>query len=152
MRRALPLLLLLVTSLTACSYSTYFVVINESDVPVEVSYTLKERRGMKDYGLTPAEKWIEEVDNFDIPWREMEKHQYRYDEVAGTIVVALPPGKALSVERVSNYSTHDRENDDSFDIESIRVTGPHGSIQYSGREARTQFDERRRQVFAITYR
>ncbi|MCA1613154.1 MAG: hypothetical protein LC800_03150 [Acidobacteria bacterium] len=152
MRRALPLLLLLVASLSACSYSTYFVVANESDVPVEVYYTLKERRRLKDCCDPPAKKTVKQLQDSDAQWRELDVGEYRYDEGTRGVTVTLRPQEVLRVTRMSNYFAHGDGRDEFFDIESVRVTGAHGSIQYSGREARTQFVEGEGRIFAITYR
>ena len=152
MRRALPLCLLLALSLSGCSYRSDFVVINESGAPVEVYYALKEGRRIREWGIVPAKKHLKELEDFDVQWRDLAEGQYLYDEKTGGVTIMLMPGEALRVANLNNYFDHGEDRDDSFNIESIRVTGAHGNVQYSGREARTQFAERRRQIFAITYR
>ena len=153
MRRTLPLLLLLVASLSACSYSSQFVVINESDAPAEVYYALKEpREGPKNYCGRPAKKTVEQLEASDTQWRELGGNEYSCDDRARAVTVKLYPKEALLVERVRDYFNHDDGSDESFGIESIRLTGAHGSIQYSGRAARTHFVEGEQRVFAITYR
>lgn len=153
MRRVPPLSLLLVALLSACSFSSQFVVTNESDAVAEVRYTLKGRGALKFRCEPPAKKTVEQLEDSDVGWRELGADEYLCDEGARAVTVVLRPREALLVGRPKDYFEHTQESaDEAFDLESVRVAGAHGSIQYSGRMARTQFVERGNRVFVIAYR
>jgi hypothetical protein len=147
------LLALSLLALTACSYSTDFVVVNDSGSPVEVRYTLKSRYRL-DAGriARPAKKAFDKLDDDDTPWQHVPAGEFSYDPAAGAVTLTLHPGEALLVATASNWRGHgDRIQDDFFEIESVRIAGAGGVVHYEGRQAQYQFQRQDTQLFKLTY-
>ncbi|MDQ3685361.1 MAG: hypothetical protein M3430_07120 [Acidobacteriota bacterium] len=142
--------------LSSCSYSTNFVIVNKSKSPVEVQYILNyvqrndpsSRLSMYDM---PTKKALEDLEDYDVAWRDLRYDEYRYDESTRTVTVTLPPDEVLRVARTFNYSGHSSERDGFFRIEEIRITGANGSVCYEGKQAQYQFIEQDMNLYTMTY-
>jgi hypothetical protein len=147
-RRSLRLLsLLLLSALAGCSYSTDFVIVNDSGSPVEVRYTFKPRHPPEQ----PAKKPLDKLED-DTPWRTLSEGEFAYDMGSGAVTLTLGPGEALRACRHSGWRGHgDLNDDESFDLESVRIEGANGAVQYEGRQAQYQFRWEHDQLYKLTY-
>jgi hypothetical protein len=148
----LPLLLMPVVLSLACSRSYHFVIVNDSDGPLEVKYTFKPSDLPPDNNPRPMKKSAKDVENSEGEWRDIPVGQYQGDFKSGKVMVTLAPGEALRVDRISNYPGHASEHSDSyFHIANISLTGAKGSVIYEGRQALTQFREQSDGLYVIRY-
>ncbi|MCA1621929.1 MAG: hypothetical protein LC795_22170 [Acidobacteria bacterium] len=147
------LLALSLLALPACSYSTDFVVVNDSGSPVEVRYTLKSRyRRDECCTVRPAKKAFDKLDDGDTPWRDVPAGEFSHDRAAGAVTLTLYPGEALRVAKGSNWRGHgDSSGDEFFEIESISIAGAGGGVHYEGRQAQYQFQQQDSQLYKLTY-
>jgi hypothetical protein len=133
-RILLTMLLASVLLLSACSYGYDFVVVNKSDVVIEVQYKLKrhtpETPGKFVDINPPAKLSVSEFKKSKPAWRELAKEQYNFDNATGTFTVSVAPEEVLLVEYVYNY----RGDENQFDLENIRITGAKGSINLEGKQ------------------
>jgi len=140
-------------ALAACSYSTDFVVVNDSGSPVTVRYTFKSGyRAQSCCAERPAKRPLDRLDDDDAAWRDVPSGEFSYDASAGAVTLALGPGEALRVFTGSGWRGHGDEGDDqSFAIESVRIEGANGAVQYEGRQAQYQFRWENDQLYKLTY-
>lgn len=145
------LLALCVLALAACSYSTEFVIVNDSGSPVEVSYSFKNwHEGDACCPTRPAKRPLAKLDDADAGWGWLRPEDFRFDPVAGVVTVTLAPAEALLVERVSGYRGHG-DNDDFFRLASVSTTGADGAVYHEGRQAQYQFQRVNDNLYRLTY-
>lgn len=133
------ILLAMVLVLSSCSSIDDFVVINRSDVPVEVVYTFM-RRGSSELHVEPPRIMdATSLTNTDRLWGDVPREQYVLDTKTGTVAVKLAPGMALLLKSATNYQEDSEYADADFGISTLKLTGAKGSINLEGRQARMLF-------------
>jgi hypothetical protein len=156
MKRKFAAVLLLASALmsSGCSIICEFIVVNDSDAPLEVRYTHKPS-AMPHEGRfqVPGVVGAGRVDDSGKEWRQVPPERYTIDYKTGHVWVKVLPGEALRVAEITNYSGHDRQSDDSlFHIDSLSLDGARGSAKYQGRQAMTQFVDTDGGTYVIRYR
>jgi hypothetical protein len=145
-----------VVALTACSYSTEFVVINAANNPIEVRYRLKKpMNSLAPVRLpeVPSVKLIAELDQ-QIPWRPLPTSRFTFDPESRMAVVSLMPGESLRVEqrKLSEGPQDDAHQAANFSIEEINITGANGEVMFQGEQARKSFVPVSKTLYTLTYR
>jgi hypothetical protein len=137
--------------LAGCSYSTDFVIVNNSGGPVEVHYRLKggPPEGFASIGR-PWLKAAREVENDDAPWQELREGAVAYDPETGTHTFVLPPWQAARVLSETGWRGHSL-SDDSFPFKSLRLSGAGGVVSYEGKQAQYQFVYKNKNLYTLTY-
>lgn len=143
----------LVLLLTACSYISSFVILNETEQPIEVRYKVKPSPldPLQTVGL-PAKTAKANIRNRDKEWQTLTPEQYKFDREARTLTIQVMPDEALQVERITNYRGHDNAYPDSFAIEEISIKGASGEVKLQGDQARRSFIEESGSTYTLTYR
>lgn len=149
-------LLTSVVALTACGYSTNFVVINGANNLIEVRFRLKKPMDPLSPSRlpeVPSVKLISELDR-QIPWRELPTSRFTFDPSTRTAVVSLMPGEALRVEQrnLSDGPQDDAHRAANFSVEEIRITGTNGEMTLQGEQARKSFVPASKTLSTLTYR
>jgi hypothetical protein len=144
--------------LAACSYSSDFVIVNESDSPVEVRYQLKAydpsyHESYNEKFIYPALMSAEDLKRSSHEWKQLNEagKDFGFDEKSGTVSYQLPPQTALRVERILNY-VDNGHNETPFRISNISLNGPKGSVELRGRQAQFAFKGDPSGTYIITYR
>lgn len=141
MKRKIILIVILmpVLVLSACSVRNDFVVVNESDDPIEVQYQFKPSNSKTapsaDSIQPPAKLGIKEFPASGREWKDVPEEQFHYNDRTGILTVMVAQDEALLVDYVYNYS------EISFDLASLSTTGAQGSIRLEGRQTFRQFRE-----------
>ena len=140
--------------LTACSYTTNFVVVNATARPLELRYKVKAsaRDPLQLAGelLKTAE---ENLRNSDKGWQRLAPEEYTVDREARMITLRVMPHEAVAVRRLTNYGGHDDTADaETFAIEEIRLSGAGGELLLQGDEARRGFLAESDTLYALTYK
>ena len=150
----LILLTLFTLTLTACSYSTDFVVINDSANPVEVQYKVKNYPGSFAPPATPSTITSSQLDSHGgQQWKKLNSDQYQIDVETRTVIVRLMPHEALLVASMHNYGGHEDAWDaKEFPIDEIAVSGSDGELRLAGQQARITFSEISRALYTLTYK
>ena len=155
MRRYLTLLALAFLLLfSACSYISNFVVVNDSENPVDVRYRIKD----SPYELfqlvpEPAKAPGADLRGRNNQWAVLESGDYRLDPQARTITVKVQPHEALRLLYISNYPGHqDASGGTRFEIDEIVLTGSRGEIVIRGDDARKKFAEESESLYVLTYK
>jgi hypothetical protein len=155
MRRYLTILLLApVLLLSACSFTTNFVVLNESARPVTVKYRIKYSRSepFQEAG-EPAKIAEANLRDRDKQWQTLESGEYQLEREERTVTIELMPHEALRVFHLSNYSGHDEaDNVNRFGIDEISLSGASGEVGFQGDQARRQFVEESSTLYVLSYR
>ena len=153
MRRAsLFLLLLLTLALAGCSYSTSFVVVNESKQPVEISYKYKSHSAGGPFELheLPARVAADLLESKGgNEWQELGPSDYVLDRENRVVRVRIMPGEALRIYRFINYRGH--EDTRNYPFEEISIRGENGEVKYTGEKARSSFSEVSMSLYTLTY-
>jgi hypothetical protein len=144
----------LVLSLTACSYTSSFVVINGTEQPIEVRYKVKGSLSDPFQMVgEPAKTTEVNLRNSDKEWQPLSPEQYSLDREARTITVQVMPHEALRVGRITNYRGHgDSSPATTFIIEEINLKGVSGDVRLQGNQARRGFIEESANLYTLTYR
>jgi hypothetical protein len=142
-------LLLVVGTLTGCSFVTDLVVANLSDKPIEVKYRVKEYPGPFSPPERPATKATNQLTD-DSAWTELSADQYQLDPEKRTITVTVMPKSALLIQRVSGPGL---PNDAaSFAINEVLIVGAYGAVMLQGEQVQKSFIPESKKVYAIRYK
>ncbi len=155
MKRILvPLTFILALLLTACSYTTNFVILNATAQPVELRYKLKASpRDVLQVAGEPRKTAGEKLQNSDKEWRLLAPGEYSVDSEARTVTIRLMPHEAVLVRQLTNYGGHDDTSDaEAFAVEEIRLNGASGEVILQGDQARRSFQRESDNLYTLTYR
>lgn len=147
------LLMVLLASLllfAACSYTTDFVIVNETDGPITVRYEVEDFPGQFYVPLTPEVVAASELSEHDKQWNPV---QFEVDEASRSVTTRLMPGQALRIATMNSYGGHDDPNSAyKYSLRRITVSGSRGELDLMGEQARTTFTKVTRGLFTLTYR
>jgi hypothetical protein len=152
----LPGVIGFVVTLTACQSVVSYAVVNESNDRIQVRFVMKKPvSGTPD--PPPRElgiKSLSELSDLDKTWRGLEGAQIAFQPETRTVIVTLMPQEALRVEELWNVRCSDKDpvRQESYSIEQLSVTGPHGAIKLEGEQALTAFVQGPKGVCVLTYR
>lgn len=133
MRRLLLIVSLgLLLACAGCSYSTDFIVVNASEKPLLVTYTIRS----SDIGPilhagigTPAVLPIAELSERE--WRPLTANEYSFEPSTRTVTLSLPPNQGLLIDRGGEWRSNS-EMPSGFDIEKITLVGVNGETVIEG--------------------
>ena len=157
MRRSI-LLFIVFFALTfaACSYSTAFVIVNDSDQPIEVRYKVNRGAGVLSSGEAPAKIAASQVANrYRTQWRSLSPAEYQANQTdhAITLTVKVMPHEALWVTSMFHDIGDDDPNDvASWPIDEISIAGADGGMTFTGQKARKSFVYVSRVLYTLTYK
>ena len=140
--------------LTACSYTSNFVIINATDQPLELRYKVKasERDPIQMVG-EPRKTAEEKLRGSDREWRLLAPGEYEVNREARTVTIRLMPHEAVLVRQLTNYGGHDDTSDaEAFAIDEIRLNGASGEVTHQGDQARRSFVRESDNLYTLTYR
>ena len=149
------LLLILSLGLSACSYSTDFVVVNDADYAIQVTYKVKESpTGPPTLGpelsVVAAAKLEPKGKS---QWSKLDSARYSIDQVDRTVTVTLFPHEALLVTSMHHYIGDEDPNDvQNFQIQELSITGAAGEMKFTGDAARKAFKRVSRVLYTISYK
>jgi hypothetical protein len=153
MKRVLtPLTFALALLLTACSYTTSFVVINATDRPAELRYKVRDspRDPLSIVG-EPLKTAEGNLRSGDSKWQRLSPGEYTVDREARTLTLQLMPHEAVAVRRLTNYRGHDDISED-FAIVELRVQGAADELKLQGEETRWHFLPESDNLYTLTYK
>jgi hypothetical protein len=132
----LALLLLFTLTLTACSFSTDFVIVNASGRPNEVKYKIAETGiASLDAAEKPATIAASQLSSRE--WRELSSAQYVFDQETRMVTVTLMPDVALRVTRVRDWQEDSVM--DNFIVREIDIMGAGGGMMLKGDQVYKSF-------------
>ena len=134
---------------SGCSYSTDFAVVNESGAPLHVTYKVKAYPG-KFAPEIPATVPLSEMGSKSNDWTKIDSAEYQVDEHNHTVSLVLKPGQAIRVASLHNYTGHDDRED--FPIEELLIVGAHGQSQFTGDQARRNFEKISANLYTLSYK
>src|SRR5262245_6005456 len=153
--RYLALLTLLGSAviLSSCSYSTDFVIVNESVTQIVVRYRVKNHPGPFSPPGPPSIRAADSSSRANNPWSKLTSDRLQLDEAHRTVTVTVSPHEALLIANMHHYVSHDNEWDaKEFPIEEINVSGSHGELTVSGDQARRSFSKISVALYTLTYK
>lgn len=148
----LILLLASVSLFTACSQAIEFIVVNESDHPIQIRCKVMDLPGDPVAMIGPLSVTnASQLRAGNSEWRELSNGGYQVDHENRTVTVSTMPGEALLVKRVHWSDMKDGEPM-SFSIEAITITGASGEIMLQGRQVSKAFVQEKNQLYTFTYK
>lgn len=147
----LLILLLLTISLTSCSYSTDFVVLNNSDYPVEIVYRFKTTGFPLE--VEPMVVRSANLEMQDISkWTKLTPDRFRINQWNRTVSVRLAAKEALWVTSMHHYIGDEDPNDvKNFPVDEVSVRGADGEMRFTGDKARKAFERMSRVLYVLRY-
>lgn len=153
---ALVLLIAYSSLLTACSYAADFVIINESDSPIDVRYTVKRSTvgPLVASGLPATIEASQLSSHGGQQWKELAGNQYQLIQESNVdiAIVRVMPKEALRITDVRDYKGHSAQRNINFPIEEINITGASGELILTGKQTRLAFMEVSKALYTLTYR
>jgi hypothetical protein len=140
-------------SFTACSWAIEFVVINESNQPIEVRSKVSYSPGDTNpfIGITPSIAKASSLRAGDREWRRLSEAEYRLDQVNRTVIVRVMPGDAFLIARFHDTSIRNGEPE-YFAFEEIAISGAYGGIRLDGRQAVKAFSAESDRLYVLAYK
>jgi hypothetical protein len=137
-----------------CSYTTDFVVINNSAQPIDVRYRIKQFPGEFSLPDKPATIAASQLDSHGgQQWKPLASDTYQVDQSTRNATVRVMPGDALRVIAMSNYRGHEDAWDaNEFPVDEIVVSGGNGELKLTGSQARTTFTKVSLALYTLTYK
>ncbi|HKY42498.1 MAG TPA: hypothetical protein VJM50_05355 [Pyrinomonadaceae bacterium] len=149
------ILLLLTVTLTSCSYSTDFVVFNDTDNQIEVVYRVKPSpTGPPSLEIEPMVVSAANLEVRDISkWTKLTPDRFRIDQVNRTVTVRVAAQEGLWITSMHHYIGDEDPNDvKGFPIQEVSVTGADGEMRFTGDKARKAFERKSRVLYVLSYR
>lgn len=153
----LPLFLIHLVLYTSCSAYTDFVVVNESDNSLEITYKVKKSTAgpLATSGI-PATIEASKLRIFGgTEWKKLSPGQYQLvdDPEVDVVVVRLSPKEALRLTTMRSESDDITcEGGPGFPVTEILITGADGKVELVGDRARTGFSKSSRALCIVTYK
>lgn len=124
---------------SACSYSTYFTVVNSSKSPLEVYYELKPSGMMPHESVgKPVVASFEEFESGKFQWRELPQDKFSVDSEKGIVKAIIQPNEVLQIESEDSIGVSQKPSE-HFDIKKLNLNGESGLITYEGDQIYKQF-------------
>ena len=124
--------------LSGCSWSFDYVVVNDSDKPIDTRYGIKKTPNSFAPPEMPSTLTSSElVENENLHWVRLGHNRYRVDWKNRIVEVQIMPHEALLV--VAAYSPNMDAKD--FPLEYIEVRGQNGTLTFTGEQALRCFSE-----------
>lgn len=149
------ILLLLTITLTSCSYSTDFVVFNDTDNQIEVVYRVKPSPlGAPSLEIEPMVVSAANLEVRDISkWTKLAPDRFRIDQVNRTVTVRVLAHEGLWITSMHHYIGDEDPNDvTNFPIQEVSVAGADGEMRFTGDKARKAFERRSRVLYVLSYK
>lgn len=145
-----------VVVLSACSFSRFFVVVNETNERIQLRYVFKKPNHPEypsELIEKPAVKLVSEMNDRNIDWRLLPETRFTFAPETRTVVLTLMPKEAVRIEQVHNADcVEEDDGTGGFFIEEINITGPSGAIRVTGAQARSSFVSDKSGKCVLTYR
>ena len=151
----LLILLLLTISLTACSYSTDFVVFNDTAYAIEVIYRVKPSPpGPPSLAIEPMVVSAANLEMSDISkWTKLPPNRFRIDPANRTVIVRVAAHEGLWITSMHHYIGDEDPNDvKNFPIQEVWVRGADGEMRFTGDKARKAFERKSRVLYVLSYK
>ena len=151
----LLIFVLFILTFAGCSYSTAFVVVNDSEQPIEVRYKVKRDAGVLSSTDTPAKIAASQIANhYRTQWRILSSAEYQTNRTdrAITVTVTVLPHEALWVTSMFHYIGDEDPNDvASWPIDEISIAGANGGMTFTGQKTRKSFVYVSRVLYTLKY-
>jgi len=129
----------LLSAFAGCTYSTDFIVVNASEKPLLVTYTIRPTgidplvaTGVR----TPAELPIAELRGRE--WRPLASNEYSFEPSSRTVTFSLQPNHGLLINRAGEWRSNS-EMPSGFIIEKIKLVGINGETVVEGENVYKSF-------------
>lgn len=130
------LLLLFALTMTACSFSTDFVVVNSSDQPIEIRYRIG-KTGIEPLAVTRTPAVLSASQISSREWQELRPTQYVFDQEKRVVTVSINPGVGLRINQGGEWS--EKYTGENFIIEEINIRGSNGEVNLKGDQVYKSF-------------
>ena len=134
-----PCFLVLLLMLAACEFPASFVIINQSDEQVDLTYAFKNSPDVEfscDPGnmfTSPAVERAEDIDDRELSWIPLSEDEVVCNAEQRTVFIPLGPEVALKIvdhdDPGAEYSSRDMR---IFPIDRLLINSPTGSVEYRG--------------------
>jgi hypothetical protein len=146
---------LLALSISGCSYTTSFVIVNKSSQLIEVRYSIKRTdHDPPTFTPRPAKIAASEISTRDKrAWRNLTSDEFQVDQETRTVTVYVNPGEALWVTNMFHYfGDEDPIDVREWPIAEITLTGVEGGMTFTGDKSRQAFQYESRVLYTLTYK
>ena len=152
--------------LCSCTTVATFAVLNESEKPIELIYTLPKissshRVTCPDDRLfrkprVQAKGLIDELAYGRGTLNPVA--EYKCDEASGEVTIQLAPGQAVSLFHLGGYSGHPTEENAKnygyleHSLATLRVRGQAGEMQFTGTQVTRDFEKTSNGLYVLVFR
>jgi hypothetical protein len=137
--------------LASCSIGYDFVIVNESEAPIEVTLEVREAYWNYFFQYVLAKQQMSK--SYDPEqWKGLAPAEFSADQEKRLVVLTIKPREALRVESVTNYDEDSLTGAQHFKLKGLRITGQAGEVNHTGDQARAQFRASQSSHYEIVYR
>ena len=134
--------------ISACSFSTPFVVINSSEGQIEIYYELKPSGMMPHENIRkPQVASVEEFNSGKFQWRELPPDKFVIDSEKGTVKAIIQPNEVIEIESEDGIGVNEKPSE-HFDIKKLNLNGASGLIGFEGNQIYKQFKREEKSWFS----
>lgn len=152
---AISVLLVVVLILSGCSYSTEFVVVNDSTSPIEIEFVITSNFDSIEHTVTKPYKtslsnwnsWFERTD-----WQEILQKEYEFDSQLHKAKLKLNPKEVARIAIALHHETVLITDNYEFPIKTLYLNGENDEILYSGKQFYKQFEKKGDNRYFIEYK
>ena len=154
-RRVKCLLVVLSVLLSSCSWVSNFVVLNQSNQPLQVTYKVKQSPYdvFQEIGK-PAKKAAADLLDYERHWRVLDNGEYSLSPEIRSVTVQVMPGEALRLEAIPNFSGYDRDGSGlkKIRIQEVLLNGAQGELLIKADEIPKGFIRNSESLYVLTYK
>jgi hypothetical protein len=135
----------------SCSIGYDFVIVNESEAPIELTLEIREAYWNYFFQNVLAKQQMSK--SYDPEqWKGLAPAEFSADEGKRLVVLTIKPREAVRVESVTNYDKDSLTGAQHFKLKGLRITGQAGEVNHTGDQARAQFRASQSGHYEIVYR
>lgn len=129
MKNLLAILIVLIVTLTGCSYRTVIRIVNLTNNPVHIEYTLKKTTNYADFNLDS--KVYKLKDKIDTDYNKVIS-KTTYNEKLQTASVVLDTQQVLVLAEIHGFYDEQYSKSENFNIKSIKIKSEDGELVSTG--------------------
>ena len=154
------LLASLLTVTSACSYTTTFVVLNESASPIEIVYILTTAGSPcpdDQFYMRPRVQTKASIDRLEYDKATSNPIGEYTCKADGTVTLQLPPGFAVAIFQISGWGGHLTEQraqqypNLNYGVATLQIRGASGQMQFSGTQVTRDFKKSNDGLYVLAY-
>jgi len=153
-------LLIISIHLASCSWITDFIISNNSNESIKLSYTYKPWKD-KNNGSHICPEMVKvgfpeitlerNLKRANENWEKIESGNLTYDQSSCELSFVLIPGQSARITSMGTYTGHKEGSDAFFLIDRLSIKTNHGLLRFEGFELLKRFKKQSKTLYVLEY-